>query len=179
MAKKFITLPAGDANYPHISTADTVGKYADGKFKTKVNVPLDDAKEAIAVIDAFAKSLGVEKLPYGPLKNKDSEGKVTVDDKTIVFSTKSKFKPVIFAADGKTEVTNMKDRIGSGSKIRVHCEMWPYETGISLQMKMVQVLDLVSGNASPFDAMEGSFDPDDFETGEDEAPSFPNDAPDI
>lgn len=181
MAKKqFILLPAGIANYPHISTADTVGKFADGKFKTKLNVPLAEAQDAMNKIKAIADALGVDKLPFGPLKTKDSEGKIVVDNDTIVFSAKSKFKPTIFASDGRTEVTNMKDRIGAGSNIRVYCELFPYDTGISLQMKQVQVIDLVSSNASAFDAMEGSFDPDEFETGNDEAPSgFAGDAPDI
>lgn len=173
MAKKqYILLPAGIANYPHITTADTVGKFADGKFKTKVNIPLDEAKEVMDKIKSVADALGVEKLPF----KADKE-----DANTIVFTAKSKFKPTIFAADGKSEVTNMKDRIGAGSNIRVYCELWPYDTGISLQMKQVQVIDLVSGNASAFDAMEGSFDADEFETGEDEAPSgFAGDnAPDI
>lgn len=172
-------LPAGIANYPHISVADTVGKYADGKFKTKLNVPAAEAQEAMAKIKAIADALGVEKLPFAPLKTKDSDGKVTVDNDTIVFSAKSKFKPMIFSAGGK-EVTNMKDRIGAGSTIRLYCELWPYDTGVSLQMKQVQVIDLVSSNASAFDAVEGSFDPDEFETGEDEAPGgFASDAPDI
>lgn len=181
MAKKqYILLPAGIANYPHISTADTTGKYADGKFKTKVNVPVAEAQETMNKIKAIADALGVEKLPFGPLNTKDSDGKVQTDNDTIVFSCKSKFKPTIFAADGKTEVTNMKERIGAGSKIRIYCELWPYDTGVSLQMKQVQVIDLVSGNSSAFDAMEGSFDPDEFETGDDEAPNgFAGDAPDI
>ena len=171
MAKKYILLPAGIANYPHITSADTVGKFADGKFKTKVNVPLAEAQGVVDKITAMAKELGVDNVPFKVDKT---------DPGTMIFTAKSKFKPVIFAADGKTDVSNMKDRIGAGSKIRIYCEIWPYDTGVSLQMKQVQVIDLVSGNASAFDAMEGSFDPDEFETGSEEAPSgFAGDAPDI
>jgi len=170
MAKQYITLPAGIASYPHLTSADTTGKFADGKFKTKVLIPKDLAAPAMEKITAMAKALGVEKLPF----KADKE-----DPSLIAFTAKSKFKPVMFAADGKTEITNMKDRIGSGSRIGIHAELWAYDTGVSLQMKMVQVLDLVNPNQSVFEAQEGSFDPDDFETGEDEAPTFPSDAPDI
>jgi len=155
MAKNYIILPAGTAMYPHLSSPDMVGEYADGKYKTKVCVDKGAAGDAIAIIDAMAKEKGVSMMPY----KDDPE-----DASKVIFNVKSKFEPIIFAADGKTRIKPVEGfSIGSGSTIRVMAELFPYAKGISLQLKQVQVIHLVEYENSAFDAVEdGTFDGSDF-----------------
>lgn len=172
MAKKitFIT-PVGTAKYPHITEADTTGKFADGKFKTQLIVPKAEAQAFIDQIQEVIKSelpsLKDPKLPY--------KGD---DDGNIVFVTKSKFKPLIF--DGsKREVKGLAGRLAGGSKLRVAGQFFAYDTGMSLQMKQVQVLEMVDGASAMFDEAEGSFDASEYDSS-DAAPTFGGtDAPDI
>ena len=165
MAKKFVMLPAGIASYPHLTSADTHGKFADGKYKTKVIIDAEAAADAIAEITAVATEKGVSKLPF----------KVDPEDETkVIFAVKSKYKPALFAAD-KTDVSRMKGEIGSGSTIRVHAEVWPYDTGVSLQLKSVQIIDLVDPQSCMFDEVEGSFSAEDVEFGDTAEPESPFD----
>lgn len=155
MAKNFVILPAGTAMYPHLSAPDMVGEYADGKYKTKVVVDKAKAADAIAIIEALAKDKGVSQLPF-----KDDKE----DASKVVFNCKSKFAPIIFAADGKTRIKPVEGfAIGSGSTIRCMCELFVYKTGVSLQLKQVQLIHLVEYESSAFDAVEGgTFDGSDF-----------------
>lgn len=154
MAKKvsFITA-VGTAQYPHITSPDSTGKYADGKYKVKVLVPKKDAEPLVNELTTLAKALGVAKLPFK--EDKD-------DPSMIAFVAKSKFKPLIFDAK-KNEVKKVDLRVGSGSKLRVGGIVYPYDTGISLQMKQVQIIDLVDGANAMFDEVEGSFDASEFD----------------
>ena len=65
MSKKipFVT-PVGVAKYPYLTQPDTTGKFADGKFKTRLIVSKKDAKGFIDNIKNTAKALGLKKLPY-------------------------------------------------------------------------------------------------------------------
>lgn len=158
MSKKvsFIS-PVGIARYPHITEADTTGKFADSKFKTQILVDKKDAQKFIDFLKAEAKSQGM-KDPHMPFKP-DKE-----DDSTIVFVFKSKFKPLIFDGN-KNRVEQLPGRLAGGSKIRVSGIVFPYDKpGLSLQMKQVQVLELVDGAACAFDEMEGSFDATEFDS---------------
>ena len=157
MSKKqaFIS-PVGTARYPHISEADTTGKYADGKFKTQVLVDKVAAAPLIETLKAAAKEEGLSKDAHMPFKA-DKE-----DDSVVVFVFKSKFQPAIF--DGRNQkIEKLPGRLSGGSKIRVSGIIFPYDKGLSLQMKQVQVLDFVDGAASVFDEMEGSFDASEFD----------------
>lgn len=165
MSKKtpFIS-PVGIARYPHITEADTTGKYADGKFKTQLLVPKADAQRLIDQLKAQAKEEGL-KAPQMPYKE-DKE-----DDSLIVFVFKSKFPPFIF--DGaKQPIKKLPGRLSGGSRIRVSGIVFPYDKGLSLQMKQVQVLDLVDGAACAFDEMEGSFDATEFDSSDEANQSF-------
>lgn len=173
MAKVHVILPKGEAMWPKLSKPDTIGEYADGKYKTKVRVKKTDAAEVCAKIKATADALGVSKLPWADDKE---------DGECIVFTAKSKFQPVIFASDGKTKINPVKaPEIGGGSTIRVMAELFPYKTGVSLQMKQVQVIDLVEwGGTSAFDAEEGSFDGSEYSGAEasEEGQGFANEGAD-
>ena len=157
MAKKLpFQSPMGTARYPHISSPDSTGKFADNKFKVQIVVPKAEAEPFVQHLNKLAKELDVSTLPY----------KVDKDDPSmIVFTAKSKFKPLIFDAKNN-EVKRVNLKIGSGSKLRVSGIVFPYDTGVSLQMNQVQVIELVDGANSMFDAVEGSFDASDFDDGD-------------
>lgn len=157
MSKKasFIS-PVGIARYPHISAPDTTGKYADQKYKTQILVDKVTAAPLMETLTAMAKEEGIKnpQLPFKPDKE---------DPSTIIFVFKSKFQPAIF--DGRNNrIEQLPGRLSGGSKIRVSGIVFPYEKGLSLQMKQVQVLDLVDGAASSFDEMEGSFDATEYDS---------------
>lgn len=151
MAKKipFVT-PIGIAKYPHLSSPDSTGKFADNKYKTKLIVSKKDAKPLIDNLKATAKALGVSKMPFAD----DPE-----DSDNVIFTAKSKYKPATF--DTKKKEVKGDIRIGGGSKLRLAGVVFPYDTGLSLQLKQVQVVELVDGADSMFDEIEGSFEADD------------------
>ena len=172
--KKIIILPKGTAVYPHLSSPDTHGPFANGKYKTKISVDKTAAAHVTQEISDYAKANGVAKLPF----KDDPE-----DASKVLFNVSSKFQPVIFAADGKTKIEAVEDlRIASGSVIRVACELFLYTGGVSLQMKQVQVIDLVTYDSGMFDAdEEGSFDGGEFTSvaSNEESEGFAADGPDI
>ena len=145
MAKITFVSPVGTARYPHITTPDSTGQYADGKFKTKLVVPKKEAAALVQRLKDLAKEHRVAKLPF------------TEEDGDIVFTIKSKFKPLVFDAKNN-EVKKVDLRVGGGSKLRVAGVVYPYDKGLSLQMKQVQILDLQDGGDAMFDEADGSFD---------------------
>ena len=159
MAKITFVSPIGTARYPHITTPDSTGQYADGKFKTKLVVPKKDAATLVEHLKAVAKEHRVSKLPF------------TEEVGDVVFSIKSKFKPLVFDAKNN-EVKKVDLRVGGGSKLRVAGIVYPYDKGLSLQMKQVQIIDLQDGGDAMFEEAEGSFDASDFE-GDEGNSSFP------
>jgi hypothetical protein len=164
MAKKipFIT-PVGIARYPHITEPDSTGKFADNKYKAQLIVSKKDAKPLIDSLKQTAKALGVSKLPF----KDDPE-----DSDNVIFVAKSKFKPAVFDAK-RAEVKSNNLRIGGGSKIRMAGIVFPYDTGLSLQLKQVQIVEIVSGANAMFDEVEGSFDASDY--ADDDTPTFGDD----
>lgn len=153
MAKITFVSPIGTARYPHITTPDMTGQYADGKFKTKLVVPKKDAAPLVEHLKAVAKEHKVAKLPF------------TEEDGDIVFSIKSKFKPLVFDAKNQ-EVKKVDLRVGGGSRLRVAGIVYPYDKGLSLQMKQVQVLELQDGSDAMFEAAEGTFDASELDDGD-------------
>lgn len=153
MAKLTFVSPIGTARYPHITTPDNTGQYADGKFKTKLVVPKKDAAALVEHLKGLAKEHKVSKLPF------------TEEDGDVVFNIKSKFKPLVFDAKNH-EVKKVDLRVGGGSKLRVAGVVYPYDKGLSLQMKQVQVLELQDGSDAMFEAAEGSFDASEFDAGD-------------
>ena len=107
------------------------------------------------VLRDFANSGQAKSKKMSPMPVKDVED----DDGTPTGDVQIKFKlrsvgkngsdtweqrPGLFDADGKP----MSENVGSGSKIKVGCEIVPYSTamagtGVTLRLKAVQVIDLI------------------------------------
>ena len=170
MSTKFIS-PKGIAKYPHFLSPDTQGKFPTGKYSTKLILTPEEAKDFIAMIDkaAVGHKSGDPKLPYKQELVKDGEAKKKSGNIQLSFS--SKFPPIIL--DGKNKPIDLhkvaKDfDIGSGSTVRIAGEVYSYDTGISLQMQQVQLLNLVNGRESMFDTDdEGTFDGSEYEADDD------------
>jgi hypothetical protein len=163
LAKIYFLTDSGIAQYPHIVEPDTEGQYATGKHTTKLIMTPEKAAPLIKNILAVAADhkVGAKncKLPY---KNETrKEGDTKVETGNIMFSFSSKFAPALIDPSNKPiKIKKLNDdfNIGAGSRIRVAGEIYSYDKGISLQMSQVQVLDLVAGRASMFDAQDGTFD---------------------
>lgn len=169
MAKTLFLSPAGAAQYPHLVKPDTEGQYATNKFTTKLVMTPEAAAPLMKQIDAVAEGHKVGKKCKVPYKK---EVRKVGDDKTeetgnIVFSATSKFPPLLI--DAKNYPINRKKVgedfvVGSGSTIRIAGEIYSYDKGVSLQMKQVQILNLVDTQKSMFEASdEGTFDGSDYE----------------
>lgn len=166
MAKSLFISPIGIASWPHLVKPDTEGKFAKGKYATKLVLGPKEAEPFVALIDKVAKELGASpKVPYKPETIKQQDG-TKKPSGNMEFSFSSKFAPVIM--DAKNHPINIKNleadfNIGSGSKIRLAGEFFKYDTGLSMQMKQVQVVELINSASSMFDEVEGNFDGSEFE----------------
>jgi hypothetical protein len=174
MAKTFFVSPVGIAQYPHIVQPDTEGQYATNKHTTKLVLTPEEAKPLIDKINEVAATHKVGKnckKPWKAEQRKDGDSKV--DTGNLQFSFSSKFAPALIDPSNKpinTKKLSEDFNIGSGSKIRIAGEVYSYDKGISLQMSQVQIVDLVSGRNSMFDAVEGTFDGSEYE--EDDTPAL-------
>lgn len=138
MAKKTIVTTAyGTSAYPYITKPDTVGKYADNKYKT--NLILDDVafekfkKDFTNAVGTIPKNY---KLPWA-----------TNDEGQHIIKAKSKFAPrVTLPAD--EEALDENEYVAGGSILRMGCEIYDYDKGFSLQLLEVQVKTLVRGSGS-------------------------------
>ncbi|CAB4138741.1 hypothetical protein UFOVP344_13 [uncultured Caudovirales phage] len=156
MANKKInfTSPFGVAKYPHISSPDTKGKYADNKFKTKLVFDLKDpATQAFvkACDDAATDIHGSAgaKL-YKPYKVDEEAG-------TVEFTFKSQYAPAIFDAKNQSA---QKAKVGGGSVIRILGSFIEYDKGITAALNQVQIKSLSSFGSSGFDAVDDGYEYD-------------------
>lgn len=160
MAKKIDYLtPPGVAVYPKITTPDNTGEYADGKYKTFLELTEPQLARVEADLKkAMSKMTFKVKNPKVPIKELNDGRKV------LVF--KSKFIPNVYDARNVQLVDKWnppsKERlaalsIGPGSIIRVGANFFAYDKGLSLQLESVQVIDLKggAGSESPFEETEG------------------------
>jgi len=177
---KFVS-PFGTANYPHISSPDTVGKFADNKYKTKLVMPAGDpaTQKFVEAIKAAAQQIhGAKGLKlYMPFVE-DEEAN------TVTFIFKTQYEPTVF--DARNKPINLKKvRIGGGSVLRLLGNFVEFEKGISAQFNQVQVKELNGAGSSGFDAVDDGYeyDPadhaDDEENSGSDAGEAPNDALDI
>ena len=152
------TTEAGTAQFPHLNTPDT--KFdKDGVYHVSLRLSKADAEPLMTkmsdVLRDFANSGQAKSKKMSPMPVKDVED----DDGTPTGDVQIKFKlrsvgkngsdtweqrPGLFDADGKP----MSENVGSGSKIKVGCEIVPYSTamagtGVTLRLKAVQVIDLI------------------------------------
>lgn len=163
---KFVS-PFGTAQYPHISKPDTVGKFADNKFKTKLVMPAGDpgAQTFKQQIIAAAKEIHGAKgdKMYMPFVEDD-------DANTITFIFKTQYEPTVF--DGRNNAINLKKvRIGNGSTLRILGSFVEFEKGISAQFNQVQVKELNGAGSSGFDAIEDGYEYDAAEHADDDSSS--------
>lgn len=148
--QKFVS-PAGVARYPKITTPDTKGQYATGRYKTDVvfdEVGLASMKKALT--EFAAKNLPGVSNPHLPIKvSKDGvtfivfKGGMTKDGEAR--------KPAL--TDAKKNAIPKGVEIGAGSKIKVAGTMATYEKGpnkgVTIYLDAVQVIDLVEGSEDP------------------------------
>jgi hypothetical protein len=153
--KKF-TSPKGTAVYPSLTKPDT--RYnAEGVYKTGLELKGKDAeglKETLK--EVFIEEFGAKKMSGAKLPMKENE------DGSITFNFKSKNQPKVFDAKGNP-VKNLADlRLGGGSVIKVAAAAKAYNaggnTGVTLYLNAVQIIDLVEYNGSPFGQEEGNFE---------------------
>jgi hypothetical protein len=148
------TSPFGAAKYPHISKPDTVGKYADNKYKTKIVFQLGDAgvSDFIKACDDAAKEMhgSAGASLYKPYVLNENEG-------TVEFVFKTQYAPAIFDARNQQA---QGVQIGGGSIIRILGSFVEYDKGLTAAMNQVQVKQLNSFGASGFGAVEGGFEYD-------------------
>jgi len=177
MADTIIT-PKGTARYPWLNKADT--KWHDlGEYKVDLLIPKAEAAPLIELIEeAFEKTKAMNKSKKDAPRPYFDD--VTADgDETglVVFKCKNKNrinsktgevwdrKPII--VDSKGNPTDVE--IGGGSVLRGKLELYPWHnsalgTGVSLQIKAIQVVELEPLRKQEFDAIDG------FEADEDEEP---------
>ena len=148
---KFVS-PFVTAEYPHISAPDTVGKYADNKFKTKGRMSLGDpqAQAFIKTIDDAATAI------HGPKGAKMHKPYVIDEDaNTVTFTFKTQYQPAVF--DGRNKPIPSTVRIGGGSVIRLIGQLVEFEKGITAQMNQVQVRELNGPGVSAFDEVDDGY----------------------
>lgn len=212
--REFYTTPIGTAVYPHLHAPDTAYQ-AEGVYSTKLRFTGKDAEAVQKFLDEqyelSQEQAAQELVDTGKVKAlKAAQAKVKagpepyvseIDEDTgeetgaILANFKMKAsgtrkdgttwssRPTFFDASGKEVPLGL--RIGSGSELRISCEINRYFTpalgaGVSLRLKAVQIISLqtwgggVSAAQAGFDVVEGGFSAD--EVGED---AFSNPTPKI
>ncbi len=159
--------PAGNAIWPKLNKPDTKFN-VDGEYSVKLAIPSEEAQDLIAQLDqAYAQSqeTAKEKNPGKKIKAASKPYTEEVDDQgnetgNIVFNFKCKAKitgkdgssfpnaPKLF--DSANKPFPVDTGIWGGSTLRVAFNAIPYYTamagaGVSLRLKAVQVINLVSG----------------------------------
>lgn len=159
--------PAGVAVYPHLTKPDT-RFVPEGQFQVKLRIPSEEAQDLIAELDkafAAAQETAKEKNPGKKIKEATKPYTIEEDDEgnetgNIVVSFKCKAQitdkqgntransPKLF--DSKNKEFPKDQDIWGGSTLRIAFNPVPYYTamvgaGVSLRLKAVQVINLVSG----------------------------------
>jgi hypothetical protein len=148
---KFVS-PFGTAQYPHISSADTVGKFADGKFKTKTVHPLGDA-----AAQSFIKAIDDAATTFHGKAGASLYKPYVIDEdaNTVTFVYKTQYAPAVF--DSRNKPILSSTRIGGGSVIRLLGNLVEYEKGLTAQFNQVQVKALNGPGVSAFDEVEDGY----------------------
>lgn len=159
--------PAGTAIWPKLTKPDTKFN-ADGEYSVKLAIPSEEAQDLIAQLDKLyeqSQEIAKEKNPGKKIKQAAKPYTVEEDDQgnetgNVILSFKCKAKltskdgstfanaPKLF--DSKNKEFPKDEDIWGGSTLRIAFNAIPYYTGmvgagVSLRLKAVQVLNLVSG----------------------------------
>lgn len=191
MANKPLITPAGIAVYPHLNAPDTKFN-PDGDYRTGLRLAKADAQALLDKLTEIAEA-GYQEACKEQKKPKLKRADLPIKDETdedgnetgfvvINFKAKAKLKDRsgkvfdkkigLFDAKGKA-VDPAKNAIWGGSKIKVAFDAVPFYVpalgaGLSLRLKGVQILELVSGGAGSAESL-GFQKEDGFEVSE-EAP---------
>lgn len=157
--KKFpkIMTPIGVAMYPWLTKPDTKFN-AEGVYKVTLRLPKDEATEKLVTT--------LEKHFQEANASRKSKREGTrcwdTDEETgeVLIKFKSKKKPALFDAQGKTITKDLA--VFGGSKVRIQGAIGTYDVattgaGVTLYLNAVQIIDLQEGG-SPFGAVEGGFE---------------------
>jgi hypothetical protein len=156
-----------ELRWPKITTPDTEGRFADGKFKTSVvaQTPAAHAEivkrlEEVAAspeFDAFYKANGAGKdattsLPLKKFKNRDT-GEVTEEG----FNLKSRYRPLVL--DGKRKKLPDNLKIGNGTVANVEAVLFPWAKNERVRVKdasgkSVEVNEVVRGVSMRLNALQ-------------------------
>jgi len=127
--------PFGVAVYPHVSKPDTVGKFADGKYKLQIEVSKEDLAQFKADFTAKVNPEKGSKLPW-----REKDGK-------LLITAKSKYAPLILDEKKREVALEEGEYLAGGSVVRALVEVGTYTGGYNLYLKKVQVKQLVTGTA--------------------------------
>ena len=173
--------PKGRAQYPWLNNADT--KWHElGEYKVSLVLEGDEAADLMKTInDMIEEKVSIEqkgkknpKLAPAPWSYEEDENGEETGRVIFKFKNRNRMnkngelwdrKPLI--VDSKGNPTNVE--IGGGSVLRIKTELYPWHnaalgTGVSLQIKAVQVIDLEPLKKAEFDEIDG------FEADENEEP---------
>jgi hypothetical protein len=168
------TTPFGVARYPHISSPDTKGKYADDKYKVKLVMPLGspEAQGFIKQIKEAAVALHGQKglklhMPF--VEDEDAN--------EAIFTFKTTYQPALF--DGRNKPAKGV-QVGGGSVIRILGNYVAYEKGISGQFNQVQIKELNGFGTSGFGTVDDGYEYDEadatYQTNDQESTSDKDDS---
>jgi len=161
MAKRITFVsPVGVAVFPHITTKDTEGTYATNKYTTRLELaPKDFAK-----VKAQLKAIAAE-FEWDGIKNPKLPIKADKDGNECQIYAKSNFLPLVIDAKkhplfdprNPPSLDRLKQlAVRGGSKIKIGCNVFQYDKGISLQLETVQVIERAGGaSLEGFDEEEG------------------------
>lgn len=150
--RKNLILPAGEASYPHLSNADTQGKYATGKYDCTVRYTGETAEQVKKMLDEAVAELlpDAEDVKSLYRDDKDTEGAILVKAKS------AKQPPVFDTKNTKVPATPL--RIGGGSIVKMAVTVNVYdeeEEKVNLWLNAVQVIKLEQyGGGASFDKEE-------------------------
>jgi hypothetical protein len=157
-----ITTVTGTASYPHLTQPNT--KFdADGTYSVNLRLSDADAKALISQIETAVQAdvLAVcarakvdpakvkrAPLPWGPAKEVKNTTEFKIKNNRVCGSGDKKFTFTPRLFDALNRVFPADEKIGMGSKIRVAFQPYVWfvkgETGISLRLQAVQVIELKS-----------------------------------
>jgi len=154
--------PIGIAVYPKITKPDTKGEYADNKYKTELELSSADLEKVRAEIKSKMKGMKFKvSQPKMPIKTgKDGIERLIAKSKflpTIIDARKVKLFDANAARTDPDEFKKIGDLwIGGGSRIKIGCTLYNYEKGVSLQLNIVQIIELVGSSLDDFSDESGT-----------------------